>query len=294
NAGTNQSVVQGDTACFDGGDSSDRNGDVVSYSWEISSKPEGSTATLDDSTAVAPCIATDLAGSYTVSLIVNDGVVDSASDAAEAAASSYSDAITETFQETVTTINTISPELFKKAKQQNKLTDKINAIMILTDQGNYTKAHRKIQQILNKLDGCAVSGTPDKKDLIQDCAAQDQIYPLVEKGIGHLDNMINAITETLHLHLQEMVTLVNALDSDVFKKHTGTNKMSDKFEDAIEPSDNGNYSKTIEKLQDVLRNTDGCTVSGTPDKKDWIQNCESQEQIYPLIMETIEYLESIM
>ena len=33
---------------------------------------------------------------------------------------------------------------------------------------------------------------------------------------------------------------------------------------------------------------------GEPDKNDWIETCDEQEQIYPLVIETIEYVESLM
>jgi hypothetical protein len=37
----------------------------------------------------------------------------------------------------------------------------------------------------------------------------------------------------------------------------------------------------------------GCATSGSPDKNDWIRDCESQDQIYPIVMEAIGYLEQM-
>ena len=45
---------------------------------------------------------------------------------------------------------------------------------------------------------------------------------------------------------------------------------------------------------DILEKMDGCADANEPDKNDWIKTCEEQGQIYPLIMETIEYVESLM
>ena len=59
--------------------------------------------------------------------------------------------------------------------------------------------------------------------------------------------------------------------------------------------EHGLYKDAINKLRnDILQKTDGCANGGHPDKNDWITTCENQGQIYPYIVETIEYLESMM
>jgi len=40
--------------------------------------------------------------------------------------------------------------------------------------------------------------------------------------------------------------------------------------------------------------TDGCAETGQPDKNDWIITCEEQNEIYPLVIETIEYVRWLM
>ncbi len=86
NAGDNQSVVQGEKVCFDGSKSSDPDGDELTYTWTFTALPDGSSAALDDPTAVKPCFTADLPGTYTVSLTVNDGTEDSAPSTASAVA----------------------------------------------------------------------------------------------------------------------------------------------------------------------------------------------------------------
>ena len=79
-AGTDQSVLVGDTVTLDGSGSSDVDGDPLTFAWSLTSVPAGSTATLSDPTAVQPTLDVDVAGSYVVQLVVNDGNVDSAPD----------------------------------------------------------------------------------------------------------------------------------------------------------------------------------------------------------------------
>ena len=77
NAGPNQYVSVGVTVNLNGSASSDANGDPLTYSWILISKPTGSTATLASSTTVSPTFTADVVGTYMVGLIVNDGKAES-------------------------------------------------------------------------------------------------------------------------------------------------------------------------------------------------------------------------
>jgi RHS repeat-associated protein len=79
-AGADQSGTGGTTMILDGSQSSDVDGDPLTYHWALTNKPEGSTAILSDSTAVMPTIVLDKPGTYTAQLIVHDGTVASAPD----------------------------------------------------------------------------------------------------------------------------------------------------------------------------------------------------------------------
>ncbi len=79
-AGADQSVLVGETAQLDGSNSSDPDGNPLTFSWTITAQPAGSTASLSDPTAVAPTLVADLDGTYQIQLIVNDGTLSSAAD----------------------------------------------------------------------------------------------------------------------------------------------------------------------------------------------------------------------
>ena len=79
-AGPDQTVFVGEPAVVDASGSFDADNDPLTYAWSFTSQPQASSATLSDATAIAPSFTADVAGSYVVQLIVNDGIVDSAPD----------------------------------------------------------------------------------------------------------------------------------------------------------------------------------------------------------------------
>lgn len=76
-AGTDQAVTTGDTVTLDGSLSRDGELDPLTYAWTLDSQPVGGTAALSNPTAIKPTFVADLAGVYNVSLVVNDGLIDS-------------------------------------------------------------------------------------------------------------------------------------------------------------------------------------------------------------------------
>lgn len=78
NAGPGQNVPKGLAATLDGSGSSDAEFDFLTFQWTLAQKPNGSLAQLGGATTVHPTLTPDLAGTYVVNLVVNDGKLDSA------------------------------------------------------------------------------------------------------------------------------------------------------------------------------------------------------------------------
>ena len=176
-AGPNQAVLVGDLVTLDGSGSLDANNDVLSYSWSLSSTPAGSSASLSNPTLVNPQFTADLAGTYTATLLVNDGLVDSPASNVTIVASSQDNTLTEQLETTLDTLNSLDVSSFKNANHQNTLGNKLVAVQALIDEGDYQQALDKLQNdVLKKIDGCADNGVADNNDWIEDCAAQDTLY----------------------------------------------------------------------------------------------------------------------
>ena len=80
NAGPDQTVTTGSQVSLDGSASSDADGDPLQFSWTLTSKPGGSTASLNDAGTASPTFIADVDGNYQISLVVNDGTGDSPAD----------------------------------------------------------------------------------------------------------------------------------------------------------------------------------------------------------------------
>lgn len=82
-AGEDLSIVFGMTAQLDGSGSADPEGSPLTYQWTVTSRPDGSTAEITGDTHVNPTFKPDIPGVYVISLVVNDGMVDSEADTIE-------------------------------------------------------------------------------------------------------------------------------------------------------------------------------------------------------------------
>lgn len=77
-AGPPQIVAVGTVVTLDGTASSDDNGDPLTYSWILASRPSGSLAVLNSATLPKPSFIADAPGYYEIGLMVSDGKATSA------------------------------------------------------------------------------------------------------------------------------------------------------------------------------------------------------------------------
>lgn len=73
NASAPQTATVNGVITLDGSASSDVNGDALSYAWTITGRPASSTAALANATLAKATLIVDVAGTYTATLVVNDG-----------------------------------------------------------------------------------------------------------------------------------------------------------------------------------------------------------------------------
>lgn len=176
NAGNDIISVIGDTVSLNGS-GTDPEGEPLNYTWTLISSPDGSSPVLSNENSADAAVYVDTIGSYTASLIVNDGAIDSDADTVNIEVVSILDGLTNSIAELSTIVDSIPVTSLAKPKLANKLSKKLNAVMKSINKGNYKVAIKKLRKgIMSKTDGCFKNGSPDKKDYVTDCDFQIEIY----------------------------------------------------------------------------------------------------------------------
>ncbi len=85
----------------------------------------------------------------------------------------------------------LDPNSLKNANMANALSNKIDEVLAMIDDGLYEDARAKLENdILKKTDGCVKKGEPDKNDWILTCDEQDEIYQLITETIDYVTSLI--------------------------------------------------------------------------------------------------------
>jgi hypothetical protein len=179
-AGLNQSATLGETVALNGSGSTDANGDKLTYQWSVVLAPRRDHPVISHSTAEIASFVPDLAGTYVVQLIVNDGFVDSAPATVEIEAVRPGIELTREICSLQRLIAELAPKAFRHRKLQRALLGKLNAVLRSLRERDYRQALQQLENdILVKTNGCATAGVPDRNDWIIDCRDQSRVYPML-------------------------------------------------------------------------------------------------------------------
>ena len=200
-AGGNQLAIVDHLVLLDGSGSYDANNDPLTYSWNMVSKPKGSISTLSDPLAVNPDFVPNVNGWYLISLVVNDGELDSDPDNATILAidANNIDEFVQALWDAIDAINLIVKEDINNINNynnRNALTNKILSVIFNYVKGEYDQKmlDKLTDDIAGKFDGCALDdpAAVDQNDWIMNCHAQDLVYPHLDLAITILDGMLSA------------------------------------------------------------------------------------------------------
>lgn len=78
--GQDDAIETGATIYLDGSGSSDEDNDPLTYQWQLTQQPAGSTANIVNPTSATPFFVSDVEGDFIAQLIVNDGLDNSLAD----------------------------------------------------------------------------------------------------------------------------------------------------------------------------------------------------------------------
>jgi acetyl esterase/lipase len=95
--------------------------------------------------------------------------------------------------------------------------------------------------------------------------------------------------------LVDSVDAINNLDPSHLKNKNHKKALKNKINAVLKMVNTENYVGARNKLlNDILKKMDGCAKTGYPDNNDWIITPEGQDQVYPLILKTIGFLDSLV
>jgi hypothetical protein len=118
-------------------------------------------------------------------------------------------------------------------------------------------------------------------------------YNVKARNAAGIESQWSNLESSLQCNLSDAVDIM--LDANNFKSKNLKSSLINKINVVLEMIDEGLYENAISKLEnDILQKTNGCAEMGEPDKNDWIITCEAQSEIYPLVIETIEYVKDLM
>ena len=187
-AGDNQAGVVGNVIYLDGSGSTDANLDPLTYTWSIIIKPDESLTGLTSFNTVATDFVADIPGVYIVSLVVNDGQLDSSPSHVTITVISQLDALTQEIMRSIEILNSFDADVFKNKNLHRILAIKLSVVLKQVDEEDYQGALVKLQNdIIPMVDGCSVAGAPDKNDWVIDCVAQDQLFTIFK----NLENLLS-------------------------------------------------------------------------------------------------------
>jgi probable HAF family extracellular repeat protein len=193
NAGPDQGVYVGALVTLDGSGSTDPDDDPLTYMWAMISQPDGSVAVLSDTDQVAPFFYPDLPGAYEIELIVNDGYADSAPDSVTVLVTSVDDYVCARTTEALNSVANLPDSSFTTKGNRTAFGNFLTQGCTDSQKGNTSQARHKLEQALERTDGCVLRGAPDTeavaplaKDYIINCPDQELIYPIITEALDAL------------------------------------------------------------------------------------------------------------
>ncbi len=199
NAGVDQSITVGEVVTLDGSGSSDPDNDMINYGWSIVSAPTGSTAAIAGSGAFVG-ITPDVAGDYTVQLIVDDGFVFSDPDEVVITVLSPEEAI----EELTTSIQDLVNSGTISSFQGTILSGPLNRALRFADRGNTRIATFQLNSFKFRVRLFTFFGLMDNNEAQTLLDGADAIIDSLNNGSGSSARVAGEVTE-IDEHIPEKI-----------------------------------------------------------------------------------------
>lgn len=281
-AGSAQTVHPVSQVVLNSSQSFDPNGLPLTYHWTLQT-PAGSNASLSNANSANPSFIVDVLGSYTASLVVNDGYLDS-SPASVVIDTFNSAPIANAGSSGSTTVGTLVSLNGSGSSDADHDSLSYSWSLISKPAGStalISNANQAIASFVPDLPGTYVAGLIVNDGFVSSSQATVQILT-----ISNVTSIIQSI--------QALESTISGFPSSVFKNKNMQNTLINKLNSVISDINAGKYSDAASQLQnDISGKMNGCVASGAPSNSDWILNCPAQIQIYNLLQPIIANVKNL-
>lgn len=279
NAGNQQSVHPGTPVTLDGTQSYDADGDSITYHWVLS-PPAGSTATLNDQTLPNPTFNVDILGTYTATLIVNDGYADSNASTV-IISTSNSAPIANAGSSSSVTVGT--PVTLNGSESSDADNDTLTYTWVLISapvgsNATLSDPNSPSPTFTPNVTGTYIAGLTVSDGYVNSTQATVQILVMAQQS-------------TIITQLQTLQQYINGLPLTDFKPKIAKEIEVKAINAIIKEVAAGRNRLAINLLKVMSITVDGCTLGGHAKAADLIINCSSQVNVYMQIQSIISNIQ---
>ena len=190
NAGLDKLVLVGSLVALTG-TGADADGDALTYQWSFASKPVGSTATFSSPNMPSTTFAADVPGVFVARLTVSDPMGAGEPDDVQITVATPSHYAVVKLHSAGDIVEELPLPDVTNRGNQNAVMEFLADATAALNAGNLAGARHKIEQAIERTDGCALRGLPDPngqgRDWIITCAAQGLVYPLLVDALSAIE-----------------------------------------------------------------------------------------------------------
>jgi hypothetical protein len=288
-AGPDQLVaLPGTTVELDGTGSYDPDGDALTYAWAFLSRPPGSQAVLvvSSKNRAHPTFVADVYGTYVVELVVSDNWSSSASDTVSVSFENLPPVASAGLSRSVDVGTTVSLDGSGSSDPNGDA---------LTSSWTLVSFPPGSTAMLANPTSVSPSFIPDREGLyVVQLIVNDGLLASQPSTVQIQAVMTPSAAVATVSDLQEAF---GTLPVAAFKNGNMRNALNNKLNAIVASIGAGDYTAALQHLEsDILGKTDGCANSSppVPDANDWLKSCGEQGEVYPLVIDTIVAVMSLM
>ena len=278
-AGGNQAIHAGETVLLDGSDSLDdvTDSEDLEYSWTLT-KPMNSSATLIDADQQHASFVADVPGTFGAVLTVTD---EAANHSAPDFAQISSDNVAPEADAGDNIVAIVDTEVSFDGSHSADDDDDT-----LTFQWAIETVPSQNSAILLGAQTVSSWITPDAIGIYDISLKVNDGF--VNSVPDHVTLTVISVVDYAQMELMAVNNALLALPDTAFDAGGHQSSLTNFVSQAIEFLQADNISQALNKVDELIRRTDGCELNGSPDTngmgKDWIDNCLDQDALYPALI----------